>query len=91
MLTLEQASKYLGVSAHTLRRWEKEGKITSHRTKGNHRRYTQLELDRIMNGESSDIIAKINTFTHTEEEVNKFIEFIKKFSKEGLIITIEKA
>ena len=34
-----QAAKLLGVSTSTLRRWEREGKISSHRTEGKHRLY----------------------------------------------------
>jgi putative resolvase len=34
-----QAAQLLGVSASTLRRWEREGKIESHRTEGGHRLY----------------------------------------------------
>ena len=33
------ASKLMGVSPSTLRRWEREGKIKSHRTEGGHRLY----------------------------------------------------
>ena len=33
------AKKYYGVSMFTLRRWDKNGKIDTIRTKGNHRRY----------------------------------------------------
>ena len=33
------AAKLLGVSPSTLRRWERAGKITSHRTEGGHRLY----------------------------------------------------
>lgn len=36
---IKELSKKLSISAHTLRRWEKEGKISSIRTSGNHRRY----------------------------------------------------
>lgn len=38
-LNISEAAYLLGVSTDTLRRWEKEGKITSTRTKGGHRRY----------------------------------------------------
>ncbi len=38
-LSISEAAYLLGVSTDTLRRWEKEGKITSERTKGGHRRY----------------------------------------------------
>src|SRR5579871_5287279 len=34
-----QASKLLGVSTSTLRRWEREGKVSSERTEGSHRLY----------------------------------------------------
>ena len=44
MLDINEASKFLGVSKSTLRRWEDEGKITSYRTEGNHRRYDKYEL-----------------------------------------------
>lgn len=39
LYTISEASKYLGVSVSTLRRWEREGKITPERTQGNQRRY----------------------------------------------------
>ncbi len=38
-LSRSEAAYLLGVSTDTLRRWEKEGKITSSRTEGGHRRY----------------------------------------------------
>ena len=44
MITIGEASKILGVTPKTLRLWEKEGKITSHKTKGNHRRYLMSDL-----------------------------------------------
>lgn len=47
MLTIKEASEFLGVSVPTMRRWEKEGRITSYRTNGNHRRYDKNDLVRI--------------------------------------------
>lgn len=44
MITIKEASKLLGVTQKTLRLWEKEGKITSHRTEGGHRRYDVADL-----------------------------------------------
>jgi len=35
------AAKKLGVSCNTLRRWEREGKISTVRTEGNHRRFDE--------------------------------------------------
>ena len=44
MITIKEASLLLGVTPKTLRIWEKNGKIVSHRTKGGHRRYNESEL-----------------------------------------------
>jgi len=43
-ISIGKASKLLGVSIHTLRRWEKERKIKSTRTANGHRRYDEGEL-----------------------------------------------
>ena len=48
MFNIEQASKFLNVSKTSLRRWEKEGKIKSHRTPGGHRRYEKDELLKLL-------------------------------------------
>ena len=44
LITIREASDLLGVSIKTLRRWEKQGKITSIRTPGGHRRYRQQDI-----------------------------------------------
>ena len=44
MLSIKEASELLGVTTTTLRNWEKEGKITSVRTEGGHRRYQVQDL-----------------------------------------------
>ena len=46
MYTIKEASDILGVSISTLRRWEKEGKITSSKTSGGHRRYSIEDLSK---------------------------------------------
>ncbi len=38
-LTVQQAAKYIGVSAQTMRRWDAEGKLKSVRHPGNDYRY----------------------------------------------------
>lgn len=48
MFNIDQASKFLNVSKSSLRRWEKEGKIKSHRTPGGHRRYEERDLLKLM-------------------------------------------
>jgi putative resolvase len=44
MITIQEASKILGVTPKTLRLWEKEGKIKAYKTDGGHRRYQLSEL-----------------------------------------------
>ena len=56
MLTITQASKLLGVTPKTLRLWEKEGKITSIKTKGGHRRY---ETNSLLNKKSNNKLITI--------------------------------
>ena len=46
-LTLGEAAKALGVSVDTLRRWDREGKITTVRDGRNHRRVARSEVERL--------------------------------------------
>ncbi|KKQ44369.1 MAG: Resolvase domain protein [Candidatus Woesebacteria bacterium GW2011_GWA1_37_8] len=45
LLSIGEASEYLGVSIDTLRRWEKKGKLASYRSPGGHRYFKKNELD----------------------------------------------
>lgn len=45
LLSIGEASEYLGVSIDTLRRWNKKGKIESYRSPGNHRYFKKQDLD----------------------------------------------
>ena len=47
MYSISQASQFLGVSIPTLRRWDKHKELIPERTKGNHRRYTLEQLQRV--------------------------------------------
>src|SRR3989344_7481655 len=49
MLTIDEASRVLGVSKDTLRRWEKQDKLPSFRTDGGHRRYDIEDLKNARN------------------------------------------
>lgn len=49
-LAIGDASKYLGVSRDTLRRWERKGKIKAVRSPTNRRYYTKKQLDELMAG-----------------------------------------
>ena len=54
MLSIKEASEFLGISIDTLRRWERVGKITSMRTQGGHRRYDKKELIKFKMGDNSE-------------------------------------
>lgn len=43
-MSIGDAAKALGVSVTTLRRWEKEGRLTPEHTSGGHRRYDLAKL-----------------------------------------------
>ncbi len=47
LISIGQASEYLGVSIDTLRRWEKKGRIEAFRSPGGHRYYDKTELDQL--------------------------------------------
>lgn len=56
LLDITKAAQFLGVAKSTLRRWEDEGKITSQRTEGGHRRYDTAELAKIKSKDTKDKI-----------------------------------
>jgi MerR family transcriptional regulator, heat shock protein HspR len=47
LYTVGQATEFLGINPPTLRRWEREGLVSPHRTDGGQRRYTRKELDQL--------------------------------------------
>lgn len=51
LYSIKDAAKYLGVSAQTLRNWEKIGRIVpEYRLPSGHRRYTSEQLIRFRKG-----------------------------------------
>ena len=56
LLRIGEASKVLGVSITTLRRWEKEGKIEPYRI-GKERRYSYEDLMRLLGKKKEDAVA----------------------------------
>ncbi len=47
LLTIGEASEYLGISIDTLRRWEKRGRIEPLRSPGGHRYFNKTDLDNL--------------------------------------------
>ncbi|MBZ4655203.1 MAG: putative site-specific integrase-resolvase [Peptococcaceae bacterium] len=59
MLTSHQAAKLLNVWPHTLRRWEREGKLKPLRTPGGHRRYKELQIMALIGEEITVIESEV--------------------------------
>lgn len=49
LITLQQASEILGVSKITLRRWDNSGKFKALRTIGGARRYSESDINKLLN------------------------------------------
>ncbi len=67
MISIKEASELLGITPKTLRIWEKEGKITSHRTNGGHRRYLIAELLGDKNGKDKVTIGYARVSSHDQK------------------------
>lgn len=61
-----EASILLGVCRTTIRRWDKDGKIQCYRTPGGHRRFSLIEIERIV---SNDIISDVERLDDPQAEV----------------------
>ena len=49
LLKINYVAELLGVSVSSLRNWERDGKLVSVRTPGNHRRYKQSDIEKFLN------------------------------------------
>jgi excisionase family DNA binding protein len=58
LLTSHQVAKLLNVWPHTLRRWEREGKLKPLRTPGGHRRYKESQIMAIIGEDITENEAK---------------------------------
>lgn len=67
IISIKEAAQTLGVTPKTLRRWESDGKITSVRTEGNHRRYDLSKLLNIKSG-ASLTIAYARVSSHDQKD-----------------------
>ncbi|ACB52510.1 hypothetical protein cce_3162 [Crocosphaera subtropica ATCC 51142] len=79
LLTIKEAAQLLGVSAKTLRRWEKAGKIKSLRTQGGHRRFRREELLQYKNLDLLTVgYARINQ-RQLPENLDKQVNCLKNY------------
>lgn len=68
MLSIGEASEYLGISIDTLRRWEKRNKVEVFRSPGGHRYFTKSELDKVF-GKKYERDERSNEQETTRKEV----------------------
>jgi excisionase family DNA binding protein len=47
-LSRAEVAEILGVSANTVARWAREGRIPCHRTLGGHRRFSRAEVEEVL-------------------------------------------
>ena len=78
VLTISQASKYIGVNPVTLRRWEKSGLLSPLYTKGGKRRYTpdhihKLKLRLLTPVIPTHTLEVIDTLTSTKEPLTSIV------------------
>jgi len=91
MLKISQAAKYLGVHPDTLRKWERQGKITPSRTVHGQRRYTLAELNAIKEGVGqpigSNIIYCRVSSRKQSEDLERQVEFMQRLFPKYEVIT----
>lgn len=69
-ITIQKASKMYGFSSQILRKWEKEGKITSQRTPNNTRMYRTLDLEAQLGLKGSEEILPLSRPTIQKPKKN---------------------
>ncbi len=94
-LSIQEAAKFLGVSPQTLRRWEKEKKISpSHRTEGRQRRYDITKLRPFDRSKSLDrpTIAYARVSSHDQkEDLQRQIHILEMYcSAKGWVFSVMK-
>jgi len=87
-MTPEKASAFLKVSKTTLINWEKDGKLSSLRTTGGHRRYKKYDLAKLSDKSlgKNFCYCRVSTKGHIDE-LDKQIEFFKTNYPSHIIIS----
>jgi len=76
VVTISKASSVLGVNEVTLRQWTDEGRIKAFVTSGEHRRYSETELNKFMGSHQQaigvkDLIAEIEATSQLHREIGQ--------------------
>jgi molybdopterin-binding protein len=79
MYPAAEAARLLGISLDTLRRWDREGRITTQRDRANRRLVSAAEIERLRGGpERHDLSAR-----------NRFRGVVREVKLEGLLAQVE--
>ncbi|SHQ36727.1 DNA binding domain, excisionase family [Mycobacteroides abscessus subsp. abscessus] len=62
-LSVGEAASLLGVSADTLKRWERDGRVRSYRTPTNHRRFELSEIVALLKTAEASALSGVNDAT----------------------------
>jgi molybdopterin-binding protein len=76
--TASEASRALGISLDTLRRWDREGRIAVERDASNRRVVAAAEVDRLRGGERDELSAR-----------NRFRGVVSRVEVDGLLAQVE--
>jgi molybdopterin-binding protein len=77
--SIGEASRMLGVSVDTIRRWDREGRIETTRDRGNRRVVSAAEIERLRGPEADGTLSARNRFRGIVREVKS----------EGLLAQVE--
>ncbi len=87
--SIGKVARYLGVSVVTLRRWEKEGKLSSDsRTFGQHRRYDAYRIQRLFKKHKQKVTvgyARVSSHDQKEDLERQANTLIKHYPKATII------
>mgnify|MGYP001167276713 FL=1 len=87
IFSISEAAEHLGVSALTLRKWERQAKIRAFRTPGGHRRFRKSDLDVILgpDAKSTDklraVIKKIESLDLIKDGQERWNAIIKELKE----------
>jgi molybdopterin-binding protein len=82
-LTLGEAARALGVSADTLRRWDRSGKLRTTRDERNRRRVPGAEVERLRGGPPR------HETGHTLSARNRFPGTVRSIEVDGVMALVE--
>ena len=90
ILRIGEAANLIGVSTKTIRRWDKDGKISCFRTIGNHRRIRFIEIQRIISGkEIPEIEARAAVYARVSSHEQKHKGDLKRQIDSVLVFCVQ--